>query len=230
MRRSELRAPVSCLVTDRRRLAPGADYRIQVERLAAQASEAARAGVDLIQIRERDLEAAALCDLTRRMLDATAGSQTRVVVNDRVDVALAAGAAGVHLRADSIDHRRVRPLVPAVWILGRSVHRVEDLEDDAQDLDYVVFGTVFRSDSKPADDGIAGLAALTETVARATVPVLAIGGITKERLADVFRAGAAGIAAIGLFLPPDETDSRRLGPAQALGAIRQTFDTLRSLR
>ena len=90
-----------CLVTDRRRRPP-----------IAQAAEAIDAGVDLIQIRERDLETSALVSLVLRVVELTRGSRTRVVVNDRLDVALACGAHGVHLRGDSIPASRARRIVP----------------------------------------------------------------------------------------------------------------------
>lgn len=187
--------PVICLVTDRRRVPGGSDAAL-IERIAA----AARAGVHLIQIRERDLDARALTRMAAAAVDATRGTSTRILVNDRTDVALAAGAHGVHLRGDSIAAARVREIVPSGFLVGRSVHSCEEAErvSKAGGLDYLLFGTVFDTSSKPGlmGSGPGTLAA----VARVTpLPVLGIGGMTVSRMERVAEAGAAGFAGIGLF-------------------------------
>lgn len=161
---------------------------------------AARAGVHLVQVRERDLDGGPLLRLVVACVDAVRGTRTRVVVNDRLDVALAARAHGVHLRADSFAAPRVRVQAPSPFLVGRSIHSVaEAVEASATGgLDYLVFGTVFETSSKPGitPAGISGLAA----VAGATrLPVLAVGGVTARHLPGVMTAGAAGIAAIGMF-------------------------------
>lgn len=181
---------------------------------------AARAGADLVHIRERQLNDRALLDFVRRAVDATGGTSTRVLVNERADVALAALAAGVHLRDDSMPASRVRAVVPDGFLIGRSVHSVAAAREAEADggCDYLVFGTVFHSESKPEGHPTAGLDAL-ECVCRAVrLPVMAIGGITEARAAEVARAGAAGIAAISLF-----ADAAAVGPAVA--AVRRRFDT-----
>lgn len=165
--------------------------------------EAAEAGVDLIQVREPDLEAGALCALVERCLRAVEGSGARVVVNDRLDVALAVGAAGVHLPARSVAADRVRSIAPPPFLVGRSVHDAAEAKAvvAAGWLDYLIFGTVFESASKPGVPP-AGLERLREVVRSAgTVPVLAIGGITAATAPLAAAAGAAGAAAIGAFLP-----------------------------
>lgn len=206
--------PCLCLVTDRRRAAPGARTTAAALRdLHQQLDDAIDAGIDLIQIRERDLEAATLCAFVTAVV-ARAPAATRVVVNDRADVAIAAGAAGVHLRADGPATARMRPLRPAGWIVGRSVHTVEE-SAAAGEADYLIFGTVFPSVSKPIDAPVAGLDALRAACAVSTAPVLAIGGITPDRVAACRDAGAGGIAAIGAFLP---------GPAQAIRAMRAAWN------
>jgi thiamine-phosphate pyrophosphorylase len=123
------------------------------------------------------------------------------VVNDRLDVALAAGAGGVHLRADSVPPRLARSLAPSGFLIGRSVHRVEDATEVEADVDYVIAGTVWSTSSKPVGHellGVRGLAAITAAV---QVPVLAIGGVTVETSAAAAAAGAKGVAGIGLFMP-----------------------------
>jgi len=181
---------------------------------------ACEAAVDIVQVRERDLDAATLCALVRRLVE-RATPATRVVVNDRADVALVAGAAGVHLRADGPPAARVRTLQLPPWIVGRSVHTSAEAAQ-AGDLDYLLCGTVFPSASKPADAPIGGLDALRETCAVARPPVLAIGGITPARVAACREAGAAGVAAIGVFLPVGRT-AGALGPVAAAAALRKAW-------
>ncbi len=183
------------MVTDRRRLAGD-----PTEALAGRVAAAARAGVHLIQVRERDLEARPLTRLVARCVDAVRSTRARVVVNDRVDVALAAGAHGVHLRADSLPAARVRRMVPRDFLVGRSVHGLDEAlrAQDAGGLDYLVFGTVFGTASKPGA-AAAGLDALARVAAATRLPVIAIGGMNAARLPDVGGTGAAGFAAIGLF-------------------------------
>ena len=187
--------PVICFVTDRRRVPGGTEAA-----LLARITAAARAGVHLIQIRERDLEARSLARLVTAAVAAVRGTASRILVNDRLDVALSAGAHGVHLRGDSVPATRAREIAPRGFLLGRSVHSREEAVRvaEAGDLDYLMFGTVFDTSSKP---GVSGSGSeLLATVARATpLPVLAIGGITVSRMSAVAVAGAAGFAGIGLF-------------------------------
>jgi thiamine-phosphate pyrophosphorylase len=186
--------PVLCLITDRRRW--GGQWR---NPLVAQVAAAARAGIQLIQVREPDLAAGALRDLVGRCLEAVRGTPARVVVNDRLDVALAAGAHGVHLRGDSMPARRVRSHCPRPFLIGSSVHAVEDVRRaDSAVLDYLVFGTVFATASKPGRPP-AGVETLADAVRATTIPVLAVGGVTFDTMPAVRRAGAAGAAAIGVF-------------------------------
>jgi thiamine-phosphate diphosphorylase len=193
--------PVICLITDRGRDAAGAD--VTVERVAW----AARAGVHLVQVRERDLDGRPLTALVRRCVAAVRGSGARVLVNDRVDVALAAGAHGVHLRADSMPAARVRTICPPGFVVGRSVHgRDEAVEAAAAGgLDYLLFGTVFPTGSKPGQ-AAAGPAALAGVAMAVDVPVLAVGGVSPDNLGAVAAAGAAGFAAIRMFAASSEAE------------------------
>ena len=164
---------------------------------------AARAGVHLVQIRERDLDGGPLARLVASCVEAVRGTRTRVLVNDRLDVAVAAGAHGVHLRADSFAAPRVRACAPAPFLIGRSVHSVADAvaATAAGALDYLIFGSVFETRSKPGRQA-AGLAELARVTAATPLPVLAIGGITARRIDEVMAAGAAGAAAISMFDTP----------------------------
>jgi thiamine-phosphate diphosphorylase len=183
----------SMLVTDRRRF--GLSLEALVER-------AARAGTDAIQVRERDLPDRDLVELVRAMVRATADRRTHVLVNDRADIAIAAGAAGVHLRSDSAAGARVRALLPAGCVLGRSVHSLSDVDAALADAsyDYLLFGTVFQSGGKAPDHPVAGLDALAAACRRSAIPVIAIGGLDAARIDAVAKAGAAGFAGVGMFM------------------------------
>jgi thiamine-phosphate diphosphorylase len=219
---------VIMLVTDRRRLSPSATGPEALDALINLVDAAARAGIDVIHIRERDLETRSLVSLVRRCVIAVEGSRTRVLVNDRADVALAAGADGVHLRADSIDAATVRRLMPSGSLLGRSVHTNDGAEAQGGDLDYVVFGTMFQTESKPSWQPRASLDDLATLCGASPIPVLAIGGMTLERARDAARAGAAGVAAIGLFIPP-AGESARTHLDRVTADLRRTFDTCQAV-
>jgi len=202
---------IVCLVTDRRR-----------RDVLEHGRDAARAGVDLIQLREPGLDARALSTLAGGLVRVTRSAGTRIVVNDRADVALASRADGVHLRASSILPGEVRSIARAGFLVGRSVHSVDEAVRVAPDVDYLIAGTVFPTPSKPGQRehlGLDGLAAVARAV---TVPVLAIGGVSMDRIEAVAAAGAAGVAAIGLF---DARDEQLLA---IVAEARRRFDSARS--
>jgi thiamine-phosphate diphosphorylase len=200
----------SCLVTGDR-----GDEPALLELIAS----AVDGGVDLIQLRERRLDDRALFRVTLRAVELARQGGSRVLVNDRADVALAAGAAGVHLRSDSFAAKRLRAVTPAGFLIGRSVHTREEATAAARDgCDYLVFGTVFPSSSKPLNHETAGLDALRQVVNSVRLPVLAIGGISLESAAQVAKTGASGIAAISLF------ENRATIPT-TVAELRRLFDT-----
>ena len=177
---------IRCYVTGRR-------HGDVLENIAA----AIQNGIDMIQIREKDLPASELYALVCRARDLAAGRATKVLVNDRLDVAIAAGIDGVHLPGNGLPVRRVRPLVRT---LGCSVHSAaEALRAEKEGADFVVFGPVFETPGKTP----VGLDALRAVTAAVRIPVLAIGGVTNQNTASVLKAGAAGIAAIRLFQASD---------------------------
>ncbi len=183
-------------VTDRRR------FNLSTDDLVARAAHAVGTRVDVIQVRERDLSDRELAALVRAIVGVAAGTTTRVIVNDRADIAIAAGAAGVHLRGDSAAASRVRAMAPGGFLIGRSVHSLAEVDAAVAGggCDYLLFGTVFLSDGKPEGHPVAGLEALREICARSPLPVIAIGGMTAERAAAARDAGAAGFAAVGMFM------------------------------
>jgi thiamine-phosphate diphosphorylase len=204
--------PILCAVTDRRRLP-----------ILAHVAAAADAGLDWVQIREPDLPAAELYEVVRHAIAEVSGAATRIIVNDRLDVAIAAGAHGVHLRGTSFDASRVRAVAPADFVIGRSVHSVEEAvaAESGGGLDYLIFGTMFPTASKPQGHPLAGTEALRAAVAACggRVSILAIGGITRENVDRIAATGAVGVAAIGLFL-----DSQPDG----IASIRRSFAAARS--
>lgn len=202
------------LVTDSRRACPEArtdrDLVTGVRRWLAEAIDA---GIDTIQLRERTLSAETLCNLARGVVADTRGTSTRVLINDRADVAVIAGADGVHLRDDGWPVARVRALSRAAWVIGRSVHAVD--MPGGEGADYLLVGAVFVSGSKP----VRGLETLRAVAAASDVPVVAIGGITVDTAAACLAAGASGLAAISLFLPAGRADGA-LGPGRTIRELR----------
>jgi thiamine-phosphate pyrophosphorylase len=178
------------------------------------------AGVDLIQIRERDLQTAQLVDVVGGLAEIARGSPTRIVVNDRLDVALACRVGGVHLRFDSIPPAAVRSVAGSGLLIGRSVHTLQEAVEHASAVDYLIAGTVFATPAKPtALLGESGLSQMTRAVG---VPVLAIGGVTIERVARIAATGASGVAAIGLFVTAASSMTA------VVAAVRAQFDTVRA--
>jgi len=186
-------------VTDRSRLCrAGAEAARAC--LLRQARYAIDAGIDLVQVREHDLEAADLAATVSAVIAMARGTRTRILVNDRVDVALACAADGVHLRADSVPAAAVRSIAPPQFVIGRSVHTASEAAAAGADVDYLVAGTVWPTSSKPANQPILGIEGFSDIVRAASVPVLAIGGVTLDRVGEVAARGGAGIAGIGLFM------------------------------
>ena len=220
---SHLPWPILAMVTNRRLYAGSsspAPLDAECAALLDAAATAARAGVDLVQIRERGLEDVALVALVEAVRDALEGGEAKVLVNDRIDIALAARVSGVHLPGRAVDCSKARSIVPEGFLIGRSVHTLHEAVavDRSGGCDYLVFGAVFESQSKPAGHPAAGLDALAEVCTAVSVPVLAVGGITPDRVPAVARAGAAGVAAIGLFARGTERELRR-----TVDGIRQAF-------
>lgn len=224
----ETRRGIVCLVTDGERIAARgvANGKSVEDLLVRQVSEAASAGVDLVQIREPNLDTRELCRLVERCVEAAAELPARIVVNDRADVALVAGAHGVHLRGDSYAASRVRSIAPSGFIVGRSVHDAGEAAavTSAGGLDYIIFGPVFASASKAPGHTTTGIEGLVAAVVAARpLPVLAIGGVSTRSAPAIRAAGAAGVAAIGLFLPGEVGGEPTL--AGTVHRLRSAFDT-----
>ena len=165
------------------------------------AEGAVAAQISLFQIREKNLSARVLYELAARATKITRGSLTRLLVNDRLDVALAAGADGVHLTSASLPARVVRKICGPEFLIGTSTHSLETARD-ARDsgADLAVFGPVFETESKRAYGPPQGLEKLQQVASELEgFPVVAIGGISLDNAESCFAAGASGIAGIRLF-------------------------------
>jgi thiamine-phosphate pyrophosphorylase len=195
------------MISDSARLAGGEAE--LVRRIAV----VARAGVPLVQIREAALADGALVRLVAQAVDAVRATRARILVNERLDVAMAAGAHGVHLRADSVPASRIRAEGPPGFLVGRSVHSADEAAAASADggVDYLLYGTVFTTASKPGVEP-AGVEGLRRAVAAAgTVPVLAVGGVARANAPRLAASGCAGFAAIGLFADIREEELGALG-------------------
>lgn len=190
-----------CLVTDRRRLAAAVGVGEELGRrlLVQQVAAAAAAGIDLIQIREPDLDADELLSLVRACVRAMTSNPAKLLVNDRVDVAIAAGAAGVHLKENSMSPAAVRRVAPASFFISASVHSIDRVAA-RKGADLFLAGTVRPTASKPGVDYL-NEDGLRDIVGAATRPVLGIGGLDVNDVPLLTAAGAAGMAAVGAFIP-----------------------------
>ena len=173
------------------------------ERTLWQIERAIDAGVDRVQIRAKDKPGGLVEELVREIVRRRPAARRRILVNDRLDVALATGAGGVHLPATGFRAGRVREVAPEGLVIGVSTHTLSEVREAAEGgADFLVFGPVFPTTSKPGHPGV-GLERLREAVRASTIPVYAIGGVTVERVPALVAAGAGGIAGISLFESPE---------------------------
>ena len=216
------RKPILCYVTDRLNLQVANDA---IEPLLDRIELVAAAGVDWIQLREKDLSGKQSATLTREALRRVSNTRpsTRILVNDRLDVAIAEQAGGVHLGENSLPVEEAKrlgrasnaaPPRPSDFLIGVSTHSLEAAKlAGSAGADHIFFGPVFATPRKSIYGAPQGLERLAEVCACVTIPVLAIGGITLQHAEACFSAGASGIAAIRLFQDADD-------PAAVVRALR----------
>jgi len=192
-----------CYITDRRQL--------PLDSLLSRIQQVIRAGVDLVQIREKDLPTRELLELVSAAVAAAGGREnasSRVVVNDRLDVAWAAEAHGVHLGTRSLPTRVVRGVVSHSFLVGASCHSLEEaLAAESAGADYLLLGPIFETPSKLAFGPPQEVGKIQEVTSRVRIPVLALGGVTSERVRACRAAGATGIAGIRIFQQCDSLEA-----------------------
>ena len=221
------KAPIVCYVTDRKSLGDARTPASVLTRIQM----AMEAGADWVQVREKDMAARELVALVRDAVGAadaiaraasagatiavSAGDEraiSRVIVNDRLDVALAAGAAGVHLGRESLNASDVVQWCRSgnaapEFLVGVSCHSLEEArEAESAGASYIFFGPIFETPSKRALGAPQGLARLAEICKSVRVPVIAIGGVDEDNAVECVRSGAAGIAAIRMFQEARDTN------------------------
>jgi thiamine-phosphate pyrophosphorylase len=193
------------------------DLRDGVEGLVGRAEAAARGGATMVQLRLKAADARTLVRVGRALEAALRPLGVPVLVNDRVDVALACGAAGAHLGADDLPVRAARRIVPAGFILGASLGSDAELEN-ARAADYVGIGPLYATGSKPDAGDAIGVEEFVRLKRAAGLPAVAIGGITPDNAAPLLAAGADGIAVIrAVFSARD--------PRRAAAALRSSSGT-----
>ncbi len=170
-----------------------------------QVSSVVEAGIDLIQIREKRLTARVLFELVSRAVEITRGTFTRLLINDRADIAAGAGAEGVHLTTQSLDAATARMTFGKDFLIGVSTHSLaEAVRARDSDADFVVYGPIYKTKSKErygAPQGLSNLSEVTHALDR--FPVLALGGISADNAKECLAAGASGVAGISLFGAPE---------------------------
>jgi len=182
------------LITDRRQVPAG-------QTLPAVVEAALQGGVQAVQLREKDLSVAELMPLGRELRRLTRQYGARLLINDKIDVALAVGADGVHLGEHSQPTEVVRHSLGRKMLIGVSTHSSNEIQNACQKgADFVTFGPVYATPSKAVYGAPQGLQALAEACMQSPLPVFALGGITPERAAGVRAAGAHGIALISAII------------------------------
>jgi thiamine-phosphate pyrophosphorylase len=203
--------PIVCYVTDRKSLTGNSNEAALTSTLLQNIKVALAAGVDWVQVREKDLQGGQLLEVGRLAVGLAAVHREktepapRIIINDRLDVALAAGAHGVHLGGESARAYEVvrwcrAGNAPNGFVIGVSCHSIQEArEAEIAKADYILFGPVFETPSKLPFGAPQGLQTFSEVCRAVLTPVVAIGGVSQENAAACIRAGGAGIAAIRMF-------------------------------
>jgi thiamine-phosphate pyrophosphorylase len=175
------------------------------------------AAAPAIQLRERDLSARELVTLAREVQAVTASRRSQLLINDRIDIALALEGVGVHLRSNSLPVPVARQVLGAQRLLGISVHSVEEgLSAQSQGADYIVLGPIYETPSKQLFGPPLGIHSLEKACRLVRIPIFGIGGVTAARAREMRYAGAFGVAVITAILGATDVES----------AARELFDAV----
>jgi thiamine-phosphate pyrophosphorylase len=218
--RPELNPPITCLITSGSTDEHTTPQSREFGRIVSLVEAAALAGITIVQLREKRLSTRTLFELTKSCVRAIDQRPTRLLVNDRADVAFGASADGVHLTTRSIPAGDVRMAFGDNFIIGVSTHSLDEVRHAKDGLaDFATFGPVFHTSSKMIYGQPVGLQALRDAASlNADFPLLALGGVNIERAAECFKFGAKGIAGISMFGDPIQlTDT--------VEAIRTAFES-----
>ncbi|HET6891470.1 MAG TPA: thiamine phosphate synthase [Pyrinomonadaceae bacterium] len=190
------------------RLYPLTDIRLSGLSHAEQVARLSEGGAHLIQLREKYLSPREFYDQAVKAMRVARSRGVRIIINDRIDVAMASKADGVHLGQDDFPPQAARRLLGDGAIIGLSTHNVDQaVQASTMDIDYIAVGPIFGTSTKDNPDPVVGLTGLEEIrQAVLKTPIVAIGGITSDNAPQVMKAGANAVAVISaLLIPPDET-------------------------
>ena len=195
----------------------------EFQNILTQIRAAAAAQIDLVQIREKRLSARVLFELAEQAVEITRASSTRILVNDRADIAAGAGAHGVHLTTQSLDIAVIKNSFARNFLIGASTHSWEEAQQAyEQGANFIVFGPIFSTKSKEQFGPPQGLEKLSDVCGNLDgFPVLALGGVSESTARECFAAGAGGVAGISLFSEPAALES-------VAGAIRKCAEEIRN--
>lgn len=190
------------LITDRKLLTPNlepTDLDKSLEKLLEFCLKASELGIDLIQIREKDLSAKDLSNFVSSLTSKV--KTTKILVNDRLDIALSSGANGIHLPSNSFPIKDVRKLAGEKFLISVSTHSIKEAKEaEEQGADLILFSPIFDTPSKRLYGKPLGLETLKQVTSLVNIPVIALGGINRENAYLALESGAKGLAAIRLFI------------------------------
>ena len=206
--------PCLCLVTDRRL--------VGLETLVSQVAQAVAGGVNLVQLREKDLSGRALLKLASE-LRAAIGHSALLLINERVDVAAAARADGVQLGEDALPAKAAREILGPEALIGRSVHSEQGAQlAEAEGADFLLVGAMYATSSHPGHEP-AGPELIKRIAASCSIPLMGIGGINEANLGPILEAGAQGVAVISSILAAPDPEQAARSLSQAMGAALPAF-------
>ena len=197
------------LITDRKRLTRSSQFPVPSSQLLVAVKEALKAGVKAIQLREKDLSTRELLRLAYKMRELTKKYNAKLFINDRLDIALAVEADGVHLTQNSIPADAVRKIVKKKLLIGVSTHSLKEAKEaERSGADFITLGPIYRTPSKLKYGSPLGIDTLREISKKIKIPVFAIGGVKGSRIKDLKKAEAYGVAMISEVFRADNIQKK----------------------